>query len=181
MNILQLLKKGGSGIHIKEKNKGSFTRWCGGNVTEECIRKGKASSNPKIRKKATFASNVRKWKHQQGGTIINTSPLVTQHLQWLQNMPDYLAQQEELKKQKQLLDLKEVQQKQDLFGSILGTAKDYLLDYLSYKSNKTTTNQVSNTTNQVTPNINNQFSLMNQNPQYWTSNYGSNFKFNLNK
>jgi len=34
--MLQLLKKG-SGIHIKEKNKGSFTRWCGGNVTNECI------------------------------------------------------------------------------------------------------------------------------------------------
>jgi len=54
MNILEFLKNG-SGIHIKEKNKGSFTRWCGGNVTEECIRRGKNSSNPKIRKKATFA------------------------------------------------------------------------------------------------------------------------------
>ena len=61
--------KNGSGIHIKEKNKGSFTRWCGGNVTEECIRRGKASSNPKIRKKATFADNARHFKHQQGGII----------------------------------------------------------------------------------------------------------------
>jgi hypothetical protein len=30
-------------------------------VTEECIRKGKNSSNPKIRKKATFAENARSW------------------------------------------------------------------------------------------------------------------------
>jgi hypothetical protein len=66
MNILEFLKNG-SGIHIKEKNKGSFTRWCGGNVTEECIHKGKASSNPKIRKKATFADNARHFKHKKGG------------------------------------------------------------------------------------------------------------------
>ena len=66
MNILEFLKNG-SGIHIKEKNKGSFTRWCGGNVTEECIRRGKNSSNPKIRRKATFADNARKWKHEKGG------------------------------------------------------------------------------------------------------------------
>lgn len=61
--------KDGSKIHIKKKNRGSFTKWCGGNVTEECIRRGKNSSNPKIRKKATFAANVRKWKHKDGGII----------------------------------------------------------------------------------------------------------------
>ena len=68
MNILEFLKNG-SGIHIKEKNKGSFTRWCGGNVTEECIRRGKNSSNPKIRKKATFADNARHFKHKKGGKV----------------------------------------------------------------------------------------------------------------
>jgi hypothetical protein len=68
MNILEFLKNG-SGIHIKEKNKGSFTRWCGGNVTEECIRRGKNSPNPKIRKKATFADNARHFKHRSGGKI----------------------------------------------------------------------------------------------------------------
>jgi hypothetical protein len=66
MNILEFLKNG-SGIHIKKKNRGSFTRWCGGNVTEECIRRGKASSNPRIRKKATFADNARHFKHKSGG------------------------------------------------------------------------------------------------------------------
>jgi hypothetical protein len=34
--ILELLKKG-SKIHIKEKNKGKFTSYCGGKVTNECI------------------------------------------------------------------------------------------------------------------------------------------------
>lgn len=66
---INLFKKGG-GIKIKEKNKGSFTRYCGGNVTNECIRKGKNSPDPKIRKRATFAANARKWKHQNGGTLI---------------------------------------------------------------------------------------------------------------
>ena len=62
-----ILKKGG--IHIKKKNRGSFTRWCNGKVTEECIRRGKNSSNPAIRKKATFAANSRHWKHENGGIL----------------------------------------------------------------------------------------------------------------
>ena len=68
MNILEFLKNG-SGIHIKEKNKGKFTSYCGGKVTNECIQKGKNSSNPAIRKRATFAANARKWKHKEGGKI----------------------------------------------------------------------------------------------------------------
>ena len=50
-------------IKIKKKNKGLFTKYCGGNVTAECIAKGKKSKNSKIRKRATFADNARKWKH----------------------------------------------------------------------------------------------------------------------
>ena len=61
-NELEIFKSGGK-IHIKKKNRGSFTRWCGGNVTEECIARGKRSKNPAIRKKATFAANSRRWKH----------------------------------------------------------------------------------------------------------------------
>ena len=68
MNVLEFLKNG-SGIHIKEKNKGKFTSYCGGKVTDECIQKGKNSSNPAIRKRATFAANARKWKHKEGGSI----------------------------------------------------------------------------------------------------------------
>ena len=57
-----LYKKGGkSGIHIKKKNRGKFTAYCGGNVTAKCIKRGKASSDPAIRKRATFAANARKW------------------------------------------------------------------------------------------------------------------------
>lgn len=61
--------KSGNKIKIKKKNIGSFTRYCNGKVTEECIRKGKNSSNPTTRKRANFAANARKWKHQDGGTI----------------------------------------------------------------------------------------------------------------
>lgn len=61
--------KKGSGIHIKKENKGKFTDYCGGNVTNECIQRGKNSSNPAIRKRATFAANARKWKHEKGGQI----------------------------------------------------------------------------------------------------------------
>lgn len=53
--------KSGNKIHIKKKNRGKFTDYCGGKVTEECIRRGKNSSNPTIRKRATFAANARKW------------------------------------------------------------------------------------------------------------------------
>ena len=55
--ILKL--KNGSKIHIMKSRRGSFTKWCGGNVTEECIRRGKNSPDPRIRKKATFAANAR--------------------------------------------------------------------------------------------------------------------------
>ena len=59
-NEIEGFKSGGK-IHIKKKNRGSFTRWCNGKVTEECIKRGKNSSNPAIRKKAVFAQNARRW------------------------------------------------------------------------------------------------------------------------
>lgn len=59
--------KSGSGIHIKESQKGSFTKYCNGKITGECISRGKNSPDPKIRKKATFADNVRHWSHKKGG------------------------------------------------------------------------------------------------------------------
>ena len=66
-NILQFLKDGG--IHIKKKNKGKFTDYCNGKVTQECINRGKHSSNPIIRKRATFADNVRHFKHKLGSKL----------------------------------------------------------------------------------------------------------------
>jgi hypothetical protein len=54
MNIIEKFKKGHK-IHIKKANRGKFTEYCGGKVTSECIARGKNSSNPAIRKRATFA------------------------------------------------------------------------------------------------------------------------------
>lgn len=59
--LLINVEKKGSKIHIKKANRGKFTDYCGGKVTSECIARGKKSSDPKIRKRATFAQNSRKW------------------------------------------------------------------------------------------------------------------------
>ena len=64
----QLFKDGG-GIHIKKANRGKFTEYCGGKVTSECIARGKRSSSPAVRKRATFAQNARGWKHGDGGPL----------------------------------------------------------------------------------------------------------------
>lgn len=60
----------GGKIHIKKANRGKFTEYCGGKVTSECIAKGKRSSDPTVRKRATFAANARKWKHAFGGNLL---------------------------------------------------------------------------------------------------------------
>ena len=75
-NEIDMFKKGNK-IKIKKQNKGKFTEYCGGNVTQECIQRGKNSPDPKIRKRATFAANVRKFKHKSGGRLdeINNSPV----------------------------------------------------------------------------------------------------------
>ena len=65
---VDIFKKGNK-IKIKKQNRGKFTEYCGGNVTQECIQRGKNSPDPKIRKRATFAANSRKWKHQHGGVL----------------------------------------------------------------------------------------------------------------
>lgn len=62
LNYLYYLKSGG-GIHIKPENKGKFTDYCGGKVTEECIQRGKHSPSVAVRKRANFAAVSRKWKH----------------------------------------------------------------------------------------------------------------------
>ena len=62
--------KSGSKIHIKKKNRGKFTDYCGGKVTDACIRRAKASGNPTLVKRATFADNARHFKHRLGGQIV---------------------------------------------------------------------------------------------------------------
>lgn len=70
-SLLIPFNKKGNKIQIKPENKGKFTKYCKGKVTQECISKGKNSKDPKIRKRATFAANARKWakKHQEGGEL----------------------------------------------------------------------------------------------------------------
>ena len=85
MNLIDFLKKG-SGIHIKKENRGKFTSYCGGTVTDECIRKAKASGNPTLVKRATFADNARHFKHRFGGSIVEAFKLRRQILNSLNNM-----------------------------------------------------------------------------------------------
>ena len=77
---LKIKSKSGNKIHIKKENRGKFTDYCGGSVTSECIARGKRSSNPAIRKRATFAANARKWKHQMGGSL--------NYIEWEQMTPE---------------------------------------------------------------------------------------------
>ena len=58
-----LYGKKGSKINIKKKNRGKFTDYCGGNVTQSCINRAKRSGNKTLVKRAVFAENARKWKH----------------------------------------------------------------------------------------------------------------------
>ena len=57
-------KMGGSGIHINPANKGKFTatKKATGKSTEELTH----SKNPLTRKRAIFAQNAKKWKHEDG-------------------------------------------------------------------------------------------------------------------
>lgn len=122
--MIHLLKKG-SGIHIKKSHEGRFTEYCGGNVTEECIRRGKNSPDPKIRKQAVFAQNARKFKHQDGGSIYGASQIQTNgnlSQQWKQQQ-QIAAQNfnQNIEQKKQLDEMKRMQESQALGQSIGNT------------------------------------------------------------
>jgi len=51
----------------KKGTVGSFTEYCGGKVTDDCIKRGLASRNAAIRKRANFARNVK--KKEAGGPV----------------------------------------------------------------------------------------------------------------
>lgn len=65
-------------IHIKKKNRGKFTSYCGGKVTQSCIDRAKASGNAKLVKRAIFAENSRHWnrgiKKGSEGMLIRDPP-----------------------------------------------------------------------------------------------------------
>lgn len=67
---IEAYKEGGK-IHIKPSHQGRFTAWAHkhGYTMSEAIAAGKNSSDPHVRKMATFAANARKWKHEDGGII----------------------------------------------------------------------------------------------------------------
>lgn len=119
--MVHLLKKG-SGIHIKKSHEGRFTEYCGGNVTEECIRRGKNSPDPKIRKQAVFAQNARKFKHQDGGSIYRASQIQTNgnlSQQWKQQQEMAVQNFNQSMEQKKQLDgMKRMQESQAIGQSI---------------------------------------------------------------
>lgn len=63
--------KNGSGIHIKEKNKGKFTKSAkaaGESVQEHAAHVlSDPNATPLQKKRANFARNAAKWKHGDGG------------------------------------------------------------------------------------------------------------------
>lgn len=65
-------KKGNSGIYIKPENRGKFTatKKATGKTTEELTH----SKNPLTRKRAIFAQNAAKWKHEDGSKGVKSFP-----------------------------------------------------------------------------------------------------------
>ena len=97
MNIIEKFKEGRK-IHIKKANRGKFTEYCGGKVTSECIARGKNSSDPAVRKRATFAANARKWKHKKGGkafvegvNVLDSNPKAYKRVKKMYKMRGYAS------------------------------------------------------------------------------------------
>jgi|688.fasta_scaffold95298_2 hypothetical protein len=65
-------KKGNSGIYIKPENRGKFTatKKATGKTTEELTH----SKNPVTKKRAIFAQNAAKWKHEDGSKNVKSFP-----------------------------------------------------------------------------------------------------------
>lgn len=65
-------KKGNSGIYIKPENRGKFTatKKATGKTTEELTH----SKNPITKKRAIFAQNAAKWKHEDGSKGVKSFP-----------------------------------------------------------------------------------------------------------
>jgi hypothetical protein len=65
-------KMGNSGIHIKPENRGKFTatKKATGKTTEELTH----SKNPITKKRAIFAQNAAKWKHEDGSKNVKGFP-----------------------------------------------------------------------------------------------------------
>lgn len=76
---LPKLKSGGQ-IHIKKKNRGKFTESANkaGKSVQEFAKQvlaNKERYSPTLVKRANFARNASKWRHQFGGTLENIPKL----------------------------------------------------------------------------------------------------------
>lgn len=59
---------------IKDKGtEGTFTEYCGGKVTEECIQRGLKSPDPKVRARARLAKTFRKYHKATGGEVSDST------------------------------------------------------------------------------------------------------------
>ncbi len=75
----QILKNG-SGIHIKKENRGKFTAAAkrAGKSVQEYARSvlNNPNATPLQKKRANFARNSKKWKHQEGGILQAATGLI---------------------------------------------------------------------------------------------------------
>ena len=89
LDNIQTFKKGG-GIHIKKKNRGKFTKSAkaAGESVQEHAAKVLSDPNatPLQKKRANFARNAAKWKHQKGG-VFKVSPEEEKYLKWSKMTP----------------------------------------------------------------------------------------------
>lgn len=85
--------KNGSGIHIKKENRGKFTASAkkAGQSVQEHARSvlNNPNATPLQKKRANFARNAAKWKHQEGGILYNGTPSKYQN-QYFKEMRPYL-------------------------------------------------------------------------------------------
>ena len=141
MNVLEVVGvpyyKEGKGIHIKKKNRGKFTEYCDGKVTQECIDKAKKSGNPTLKKRAVFAENARAWKHQQGGYIDNGASILGGKYGHIQNAK--LAYKLGMRDQDAVLSMAPT----ELTGTIKGNIKSSVgnnSENMNYKYERTLSN-----------------------------------------
>lgn len=75
--------KEGSGIHIKKENRGKFTASAkrAGQGVQEHARSvlNNPNATPLQKKRANFARNAAKWKHEDGG-ILSTDASITKEI-----------------------------------------------------------------------------------------------------
>jgi hypothetical protein len=74
-SVLEIPLKEDGGMYIKDSGKGKFIQWAkkNGYSMSQAILNGKNSSDPDVRRMATFAANASKWKNQTGGKHFDTA------------------------------------------------------------------------------------------------------------